>query len=110
MLSSRCNLLSSSRRPPAARPRVVASVSLKDAPLQPLTQNGELQLYKLADLAGVYAIYDKGEALQYIGLSRKASWEAVREGVQMVVTGEADLYLPCRSMPAWLPTCKSCPT
>ena len=74
MLASRCNLLSSCRRPPAARPRIVASASLKDVPLQPLTQNGELQLYKLADLAGVYAIYDKGEALQYIGLSRKASW------------------------------------
>lgn len=112
MLSSRCNLLSSCRRPPASQHRVVvvASSSLKAAPLQPLNQQGELQLYKLADLAGVYAIYDKGETLQYIGLSRKAGWGSRRRGRPTSNESEADPSFPCRSMPAWLLTCKSCPT
>lgn len=90
-----------------ARPRMrivamrSAGVTLQSAPLQPLTAQGELQLYKLADLAGVYAVrccwisdrtfkqamsmchvdsmcsqvYDKEEKLQYIGLSRKVNKE-----------------------------------
>jgi len=55
MMSIRCT----------ARPLRVAAIpsmpvrcnsTLKSASLQPLSEKGELQLYKLADLAGVYAV------------------------------------------------------
>ncbi len=41
--------------------------------MTPLMAQGEMQLYKFADLAGVYAVYCKEGNLQYIGLSRKVS-------------------------------------
>lgn len=50
-----------------------AGVALKDAELQPIMHQGELQLHKMADVAGVYAVFDKEGQLQYIGLSRKVS-------------------------------------
>jgi hypothetical protein len=53
------------------RQNISRSALLKEAELQPLTFQGELQIYKFANLAGVYAVYDKEQALQYVGLSRK---------------------------------------
>lgn len=37
----------------------------------PIMHQGEMQLHKLANITGVYAVFDKEENLQYIGLSRK---------------------------------------
>ncbi len=48
-------------------------LALKDAPLQPVMEKGELQLHKMT-MAGIYAVYAytaMPPSIQYIGLSRK---------------------------------------
>jgi hypothetical protein len=55
----------------AAAPRVLLRPrgALKDAPLVPVMEKGEMSQYPEAP--GVYAVYDSAGEVQYIGLSRK---------------------------------------
>eukprot|EP00195_Chlamydomonas_chlamydogama_P006123 CAMPEP_0202889656 /NCGR_PEP_ID=MMETSP1392-20130828/255_1 /ASSEMBLY_ACC=CAM_ASM_000868 /TAXON_ID=225041 /ORGANISM="Chlamydomonas chlamydogama, Strain SAG 11-48b" /LENGTH=281 /DNA_ID=CAMNT_0049573039 /DNA_START=49 /DNA_END=894 /DNA_ORIENTATION=+ len=48
-----------------------SATKLKDAYTQPIMDKGELQLDKFPAAPGIYAVYDKSNTLQYIGLSRK---------------------------------------
>jgi hypothetical protein len=54
----------------AAEPETASKFpAFKDATLQPVLSQGELTTFIAAP--GVYAVYDKSETLQYIGLSRR---------------------------------------
>eukprot|EP00879_Flechtneria_rotunda_P008671 GHRR01009084.1.p1 GENE.GHRR01009084.1~~GHRR01009084.1.p1 ORF type:complete len:268 (+),score=84.85 GHRR01009084.1:304-1107(+) len=57
--------------PAAQRPlrRISADASLKNAPSTPVQEKGEL--VKFPEQPAVYAVYDKDNQLQYIGLTRK---------------------------------------
>lgn len=65
-LGGSCQRICASIQPDAPAAAVTA---LSDAPLQQLS--GEQAALPAA--AGVYAVYDKDQTLQYIGLSRKVS-------------------------------------
>jgi len=55
----------------APRAAVIGRASISEAQLVPVMQQGELSQYP--DAAGVYAVYNDANELQYIGLSRKVS-------------------------------------
>ncbi|GFR48204.1 hypothetical protein Agub_g10062 [Astrephomene gubernaculifera] len=54
-----------------ARSSVVSKASLRDTKVVPVMEKGELNQFPGS--AGVYAIYDKAGALQFIGISRKVA-------------------------------------
>ena len=67
LLQHSCRRVRAASQPDASATSTSSVSSLSDAPLQPVS--GEPGA--LPNTAGVYAVYDKEQKLQYIGLSRK---------------------------------------
>jgi hypothetical protein len=79
---------------------VAAAAALKDAPLVPVMEKGEMSQYP--DAPGVYAVYDPSGEVQYIGLSRKVRWKRGRTRGRCGGRRGAPHCAPCRRMaPAW---------
>jgi hypothetical protein len=53
----------------SSRRYVHADAGLKDAPITPVMEKGEVSQFP--EQPAVYAVYDKDNVLQYIGLTRK---------------------------------------
>ncbi|KAA6418465.1 MAG: monothiol glutaredoxin- chloroplastic-like [Trebouxia sp. A1-2] len=69
LLQHSCRRVRAASQPDASATSTSSVSSLSDAPLQPVS--GEPGA--LPNTAGVYAVYDKEQKLQYIGLSRKVA-------------------------------------
>ena len=91
-----------SRRAPRTRTQLVSvqslANSLQDTQLEPVqTETGERTAFPGS--AGVYAVYDREQKLQYIGLSRKVLFWAFSFGPGVLAAAELtkDWYLAGRS-------------
>lgn len=74
LLQHSCRRVRAASQPDASATSTNSVTSLSDAPLQPVS--GELGA--LPTTAGVYAVYDTEQKLQYIGLSRKVTSRCLR--------------------------------
>jgi hypothetical protein len=74
LLQHSCQRVRAASQPDASATSTNSVTSLSDAPLQPVS--GELGA--LPTTAGVYAVYDTEQKLQYIGLSRKVTSRCLR--------------------------------
>ncbi len=74
LLQHSCRRVHAASQPDASATSTSSVSSLSDAPLQPVSSEPGA----LPTTAGVYAVYDKEQKLQYIGLSRKVTSRCLR--------------------------------
>ena len=102
-LERSCQRICASSQPDAPASAVT---TLSDAPLQQLSE----EQAALPAAAGVYAVYDKDQTLQYIGLSRKVSASGLLRHIHCLCQYQLCSSVLFRWLSAYQTTCRTCQT